>query len=101
MKGGRTIYGVFANTSYEGGDIVCSFDDRSDAEEYAKKCRDYEDKRPATPDVDAPDADWDAYIKRNANWEKRHPARPYIHRSYDVGSIRHYGQKPSLDHAAG
>lgn len=95
MPKGRRIYGVFANTSYEGGDIVCSFDSEDDAKAFAQKCRDYEEKRPAMldADADATDADWDAYIKRNANWEKRHPARPYFMRDYAVAPFPHHTKK--------
>ncbi|MDF0506544.1 hypothetical protein POK33_37970 [Burkholderia cenocepacia] len=93
MPKGRKIYGVFANTTWEGGDIVCSFDSEDDAKAFAQKCRDYDEKRPTIPDVDAPDADWDTFNKRNSNWEKRHPARPYYMRSYDVGPFPHHSKK--------
>ncbi|WP_186083619.1 hypothetical protein [Burkholderia gladioli] len=90
MKKGRRVFGVFANTSYEGGDIVCSFDDEPAAKAFAEKCRAYDQKRPECPEFDDPEDVWDTYYKRNDRWEKRHPARPFIQRDYVVAPFQHH-----------
>lgn len=76
----RTIYLVMADTDYEGSLPVRSFETKPDAESFAQRCRDYTAKKPRVPDVDAPDADWDQYTKREKAWEARHPAKPFTYR---------------------
>ncbi len=85
------IHIVIAATSYEGSDAVRAFEDQGDAERFAQKCRDHADKQPRVPELNAPDADWDAYQKRSKRWEQTHPAKPFIGReSYSVGTIRFF-----------
>lgn len=85
----RAILIVLATTMYEGSDPVRAFASREAADSFAQRCRQREAMRTNSPELDAPEHEWDSWAESNRMWELTHPAAPLSGReSYDVMPIK-------------
>ena len=94
MSASRTIFLVMGDTDYEGSIPIRSFELEYDAKQFAKRCTDHQAKHRPCPPLEAPEGQWDKWYKQNANWEAKHPAKPYSDRSYSVMPLKLYGAVP-------
>ena len=76
------IFVVLATVDHEASDPVRAFARKEDADALVKQCRDYEDAHKRSPEMDAPEEEWDAWLEANRAWEAAHPAAPFIRRDY-------------------
>jgi hypothetical protein len=76
-----------ASVDHEADDPVRAFADKPDAEAFARHCTEYDRGNPKSPEMDAPDAEWDAWQASSKAWEAAHPAGRFSQRDYYVCSI--------------
>lgn len=73
----RAVHLVWARTEYEGSCIVMAFERKEDAAEFQDRCAKYHAKKPQAPHVGGykdDDPAFDAWLRRDERWRKRHPA---------------------------
>ena len=76
------IFVVLATVDHEASDPVRAFARKEDADALVKQCRDYEDAHQRSPEMGAPEEEWDAWLEANRAWEAAHPAAPFFRRDY-------------------
>ena len=57
----KVIYVVMGEVDYEGSSVLRAFEDRGDADTYAKLCEDHQKRMPQCPPPEDHDAEWVKY----------------------------------------
>ena len=86
---GRTIFLVSAEYDHQPSTPLHAFAKKLDAHAFVKNCEDYRRTRPQCPPTieDTPENDraWDRFIRRDAQFKRKHPAGE--HASCDSFSV--------------
>ena len=73
----KYIYLTIAITDCEGYDVVKGFETEAAAEAFCTEMRRYDERKRDSPEIDAPDTEWEDYTEWQIHFKEGHPAGIY------------------------